>query len=188
MRLVCFASVAVLAFVARTAPAEEIPNPEFVSWSKFKPGTSITTKMTSTIGNLSTGATVTVTLLEVGADKLVTEVSGAAKVNDTAGAFPSMKIDITKTATGPNAPKQDGAANGRPAGTFEEGTETLKIAETEIKARWFKFKSESDGVKTEGKVWVSDDVPGSMVKQEMTRVSGAVIATDKLELIEFKKP
>lgn len=184
MRLAYSASVAALVLAIGGAPADEIPNPEFVNWSKFKTGTSVTQKGTSRVGNMATEFTMTATLVEVGADKLVIESSGAVRLFGGDVKVEPIRREVTKSAVPePGAPK-----DGKPAGTFEEGTETLKIGETEVKARWFKFRSESDGVKTEGKTWVSDDVPGLVVKQDMTRVSGVITATDKTELVAFKKP
>jgi hypothetical protein len=37
MHRISFASVAAIAFAVGTASADEIPNPDFVVWSKFKP-------------------------------------------------------------------------------------------------------------------------------------------------------
>ena len=184
------ASLALVALLAvGTASAEEVPNPEFVRWSKFKEGTSTTQKMTHTIGNLTMAATVTTTLIEVGTEKLVIESAVVVRINGMEAKEAILKTDVTKTVTLPKPVKKDDPGDGRPSGTFEEGTETLKIGGTDIKTKWFKFKSEADGVKTVGKAWLSDDVPGNMViKQELTITSGVVTVTDKMELIEFKKP
>ena len=46
---------------------------------------------------------------------------------------------------------------------------------------------EVGGTKSESKVWLSDEVPGSMVKMETT-VTGTIASTIKVEMVEFKKP
>jgi hypothetical protein len=43
------------------------------------------------------------------------------------------------------------------------------------------------GAKTEAKMWHSPDVPGMMVKMEMS-TSGALSSKMTMELVEFKKP
>jgi hypothetical protein len=48
-------------------------------------------------------------------------------------------------------------------------------------------KIEAAGTTTEMKIWMSDDVPGTMVKSESTTKS-AFASSTKIELIEFKKP
>jgi hypothetical protein len=69
----------------------------------------------------------------------------------------------------------------------EEGTETLKLAGMELKTKWYKGAAEAGGTKSVTKHWVSDDIPGMMVKN-VTTVTGAVNSTITMELIEFKKP
>ncbi len=54
--------------------------------------------------------------------------------------------------------------DGRPDGTTDEGKENLKIGGTEYKTKWYKFKRKQDGVDVEGQIWMSDDVPGKLVK------------------------
>lgn len=190
MRRTCLASVAVLALAVTTASAEEIDNPEFASWSKFKKGTSVTLKMSSTAAGMTFETVTTSTLVEVGADKVVLESMGVTKVNGMEIKTPAAKRDLPKTIKLPdNVKKPDpkDAKVEKPMGTFEEGTETLKIGGTEIKTKWFKAKAEIAGSKTESKTWMSDEVPGQLVKMEAT-TTGAVVSTTKMELIEFKKP
>jgi hypothetical protein len=188
MRLACLASVAVLVLSAGVSRAEDtVDNPEFTTWSKFKKGTSITLKTTSAFNNMTTEITSTTTLVEVGADKLVVETSSVTKFNNMEIKAPPAKRDVMKTITLPKGVKKEDLTAKKPPGTFEEGTETVKVGGTEVKTKWFKFKAEMDGTKTEAKMWTSDDVPGSMVKMEST-TTGKVATTLKMELVEFKKP
>ena len=57
----------------------------------------------------------------------------------------------------------------------------------DVKAKWYKYKADMDGTKTEAKMWMSEDVPGMMVKSEMT-TSGAVATKTTMEIAEIKKP
>jgi hypothetical protein len=181
-------AAAVLASVTGPASAQEkVDNPEFANWSKFKKGTSVTLKSVSTFNNMSTEASITSTLVEVGAEKLVIEMTSAVKSAGMEFKGEPMKRDVTKTITLPKVLSKEDFAKGKPPGTYEEGTETLKVAGMDVKTKWYKYKADTDGTKTEAKRWMSDDVPGMMVKSEMT-TSGAIATTTTMEVTELKKP
>jgi hypothetical protein len=183
-----FAAVfAVFAFVVPAIAQDKIPNSEFTSWSKFKKGTSVTLKATSEVMGMASEVLVTNTLVETGDDKLVIETSSVTKFNGMEFKSPALKRDVTKTIELPKGVKKEDAVAGKPPGTVEEGTETLKIAGMEVKTKWYKYSAEVEKVKTEGKTWMSDDVPGMLVKSEMS-TSGALATKTKMELVEFKKP
>jgi hypothetical protein len=188
MRLTPLASAALVALAAGPAAAQEtIDNGEFTNWSKFKPGTSIVTRMTSGTAGMTNEVTMTITLFEVGTDKVVLETSGVTKAMGMEFKMPVAKRDVPKTITLPKGIKKPPTAGAKPEGTYEEGTETLKIGGTEVKAKWYKVKTEMGGLKSDAKVWTSDDVPGTVVKMEAT-TTGLVTGETKLEVLEFKKP
>jgi hypothetical protein len=183
-----FGVAAILLLLAATGTAQDtIPNPEFANWSKFKKGTSVTHKATTEVMGMASEVLVTNTLLETGGDKVVIESSTVVKANGMEFKTPPMKRDVTKTITLPKGVKKEEAAAGKPPGTIEEGTETLKIAGVEVKTKWYKYSAEVDKVKTEGRTWMSDDVPGMLVKTELS-TSGTFATKTKMELVEFKKP
>jgi hypothetical protein len=188
MRLTRLFAPAVLIFLAGSAVAQDkIDNPEFANWSKFKKGTSVTLKSVSSFNNMSTEASITSTLVEVGADKLVIEMTSAVNSGGMEFKAPPTKRDVAKTITLPKDYKKEDLEKGKPPGTYEEGNETLKVAGMEVKTKWYKYKADMDGTKTEAKMWMSEDVPGRMVKSEMT-TSGAVATKTTLEITEMKKP
>lgn len=165
---------------------ETIDNPEFANWSKFKKGASMTVRTSSTFAGMTSEILMTTTLVELGSDKHVVESSTVTKSAGMEFKSPATKRDVTKTLVLPKGtPKPDPKA-AKPPGTYEEGTETLKIGGVEVKTKWYKYKSDSNGLKIEAKTWMSDDVPGSLVKMEAT-TSGVADGTTKVELIEFKK-
>ena len=187
MRNQAFA-VAVVALWAGAAAAQDtVENPEFASWSKCPKGTAATLKVTSSAAGTTSETTMVTTLVEVGADKLVLETVTALKVNGMEFKQPAMKRDVAKTVAVPKGLKKEDFTGGKPPGTVEEGTETLKISGTEVKAKWYKYKTEAGGVATESKMWTAADVPGMMVKMEAT-TTGTVASTTKMELVEIKKP
>jgi hypothetical protein len=182
------AALVLIALVPGAATAQEkIANPEFAQWSKFKKGTSVTLKTVSEAAGVRGEMTITMTLVEVGADKLVVATSSTAKANGMEFNSPPMNRDVPRIIELPKGVKKETLENYKPEGKYEEGTETLKVAGVEVKTKWYKYKFESEGVKSEGKMWTSDEVPGWVVKTEAT-TSGAVASTMKTELVEFKKP
>jgi len=188
MRLTRLAAVAALLALAPAAVAQEkIDNPEFGTWSKYKKGASVTMKSTTEFAKTSSETVMTFTLVEVGADKLVIETTSVAKINGMEIKVPPMKRDVTKTIELPKGAKKEDFSSGKPAGTTEEGTETVKVGGTEVKTKWYKYKVEMDGTKTEAKMWISDDVPGGMVRSEMI-LTGKFASTIRTEVTEFKKP
>lgn len=188
MRLARFASVAVLALAAGAAPADDaIPNPEFTGWAKFKKGTFVTVKTTSVAAGVTSEALSTTTLIEVGADKLVLEYVTVSKFNGMEFKLPPTKREVTKTFTLPKGVKKDDVTPPMQEVATENGTETIKVGGTEYKAKWTKTKVEIAGTTTEAKVWMSDAVPGTMVKMEST-TTGKITSTTTVELVEFKQP
>ena len=188
MRSVCLASVAVLAMAVPASAAETIDNPQFAMWLKHKKGPSITLKTTST-GDATSETVTTTALLEVGNDKVVVEMSGSTKISGMEFKTPPTKREVAKTFELPEGTKkEDFREGGKPKGTYEEGTETLKVAGAEYKTKWYKYKVEIGQVKGDAKLWVCDDVPGTMVKMEMTTVAAGVTSKSTMELIDFKKP
>lgn len=185
MRLTRLIALAAVLVVPGTAAAQEtMDNSEFTSWSKFKKGTSVTLKMITEAGKVSFETTITTTLVEHGADKLVLETESVSKIDGKEFKAPAMKRDVPKTVTVPKVPKVDKKVE-QPKP--EEGTETLKVAGTEVKTKWYKYTFEGKGTKTESQIWSSDEVPGGMVKT-VTKSTGASTSSSTMEVIAFKKP
>ena len=194
MRRLSVLSAVLLALAAGPALAQEmIENGEFTTWHKFKKGTSITTKVSQT-GGMPFENTVTVTLVDVADDKIVLEMVGVRKEMGMEIKDPAVKRDVPKTVPLPKGAPKPPPVGAKPEGTYEEGTETLKIGGTEVKAKWYKVKNEMGGVKSDAKMWFSEDVPGMMVKLEATTTgtppgdSKSVTSQTRMEVIELKKP
>src|SRR5262245_50235762 len=121
MRLTSLALVA-LVCVAGSVRAEDIDNPEFTSWSKFKKGTSITVKSKTTTDKFGSSVRLkTITLIEVGADKLQVEDTIVNTVNGKDHKVTLPKREINKTTRLPFGVKKDDVKGGKPQGTYEEG-------------------------------------------------------------------
>ncbi len=181
-RMLTATTLVLLTGLVSLADKKSIENPEFTQWSKYKPDTMTKLKMTSEIAGMKNESVIVTTLKEVGADKLVLEVETTSKINGMEFKAPPTKRDVAKMveieATPGDAPKV-----AKPAGTTEEGTETLKIGESEVKTKWYKYKTKANDLEVEGQSWISEDVPGSLVKM----VTKTATFSSTMELIEFVK-
>jgi hypothetical protein len=178
-------TVILLVCVSTLHAQEMVENPEYISWSKFKKGTSVVMKSTNEFKGMNSEVITTTNLIDVGTDKLVLESSSVVKGKVDFKSEPEKRevkrvIPLLKGLT------MEDVAAGKPPGTSEEGIETLKLGNQEFRTRWYKYSADVDGVKTAAKRWVSSEVPGNIVKSEMT-TTGALTSTIKLELVEIKK-
>ena len=187
MRVAALASVVLLAFGGPVTADDTVENPEFTNWSKFKKGTSITLQSIATVNGKPAEQTLTETLVEVADDKvaIVTEVIVVVRGNTIKPN--ALRREVLKTIALAKGAKKEDVLAGRPTGTTDEGTETIDVCGTKMKTRWFKFKTESANLTTEGKVWIADGVPGRVVKSERN-AGGSVPTASSMQLIEIKKP
>jgi hypothetical protein len=174
-------------FVERGPAQEMVENPEYSSWAKFPKGTTVRMKSISTVNGKTSEVIVTLTLLEAGPEKVLIEsVSTEIRKGKDFKTEP-VKREIAKTIALPKGLTKEDFAATKPPGTTAEGSETLKVGDMELKVVWYKYRAEVDGTKIEGKRWVSNQVPGNIVKNEITS-SGVFSSTLNLELAEIKKP
>ncbi len=187
MRLFRILALAVLVSAGGSVLAQEkVENPMYATWAKFKPGTSVTHKSTTSGAMFTAESTITTKLVEVTADKVVVEVTITSKAAGKEFQLPAMKQDYAKMVELPKGAKKEDFGK-KPEGAVKEGTETLKIAGHEIKTKWYEIEVKKDGMEAKSKMWMSDDVPGSLVKME-SKVAAPIAAETKMELTEFKKP
>jgi hypothetical protein len=191
MRLLAFGTLVVLAGPA--SAQETVNNPDYANWSKFSKGTSVTRVWTSVNidGRTSVVVTETLTLVEVAADKVVLDVEYISHVPGAPRFKTKPKSrEIPKTVSLPADGKKNELAAKLP-GAVEEGkeVETVKVPGGEFKTKWFRTVRESGKKRTEGKSWVSDEVPGRLVKaEETTSSNGMKLYTTVREVVEVKKP
>jgi hypothetical protein len=188
MQLKCVLAIGFLFASLELLQAQEmVENPEFISWAKFPKGTSVRLKSISTVDGKSSEVIVSVALLEIGAEKVVIESSSTEIRKGKDFTTQPVKREIAKSIALPKGLTKEDFIAGKPPGTTAEGTETLKVGNMELKTVWYKYRAEVDGTKIEGKRWVSNQVPGNIVKNEIA-TTGVFSHTLNLELIEIKKP
>jgi hypothetical protein len=181
------ALTALLMVCVSAAAQERALNPEYTDWVRFKKGTSVTHKSVTVTNGKETETTDTTTLLEVGADKLILETVSVRKVDGVEFRPPAEKQVVLKMSGVPSGMTKDDFVAGRPPNTIEEGSETVKVAVGEFKAKWYKTKSDQGKSSSAAKLWYADEVPGRFIKGESS-AKGMGKATTKLELVEIKKP
>lgn len=147
-----------------SAFAEQIDNPQYTAWAKFKPGTSVTTQMQSDMGGSKTEIETTMTLVEINADKAVVENKSTMNMAGQKMDMPAQKTDvpakIDKPATPPGgeAPKAD----------VKESSEDVDVAGKKVTCKVVEAKTTANGMNMQSKTWTSDEVPGHLVKSETT--------------------
>ena len=164
---------------------EKVENPTYTTWHQFKPGTAAKYKninKISVMGNtVESESDLTMTLVEATDDKVVIEYGTLTKIIGQEFKAPATKQDFPRMIA--LKPGQKKEKVGKPDNVFEEGAETIKVAAGEFKTKWHKSKVEDRVLQS----WVSDAVPGSLVKT-VTTFGGQASGTNVLELVEVKKP
>lgn len=153
---------------------QEKDNPQFEAWKGFKPGSWVKHAMKMNAGGQEIQSETTTTLLEQSAEKIVIEVKNKMKVGGQEIETPAQKQEIT--------PAQDKEKTGD---FKKEGEEEVEAAGKKYKTTLYTTEQSQGGQKMKGKIWISKDVPGGMVKGEF---SGEQLPEPmKITLMEFEK-
>jgi hypothetical protein len=188
------AAVGILSLLL-TAPAsageELVANPYYKFWAGFKPGSTVVrvekTKLTGAEGKLVPDGTdekrIAYKLLEVNDNRAVVEM--VVTEQDFLGyvqAAPTRYIFPAKLKKSHLERILSVAGN-------KAGEEAVKVAGKELKCKTVSGTVKgSDGEQIVFKLWLSDDVPGTIVKQVRTaRQKGEVLAETTTTLHSYKK-
>ena len=141
---------------AQDKPAELVENPLFKYWTGCKAGSWVKMTMEMDQGGQKVETEQVQKLLELADDKVVLEVSGKMKM--AAGEFPMP------------ARKQDVKAK-EPADKVKiekEGDEEIEVAGKKLKCHWYELAVQAGPKPMKIKAWMTKEVPGGIVKTEMT--------------------
>lgn len=147
-------------------------------WAKFKVGSWVKTKTTSTTLVADTKQeTVTEmkqTLKELTEVEAVieTEMTVAGQVITSTYKIP-LKGEVKTSEPPKDAPK------------METGEEEITVAGKKMKTKWMKSVFEGSGCKTNSQTWTSAEVPGAAVKS-VTHTEGAVTTDSVMEVVAFE--
>jgi hypothetical protein len=157
---VTLAALALVLAGAASARADDIDNPKYKQWSRFKVGSFVTMKMVVETGGNKTELENTTTLVELTAEKAVVEMKGKMALGAYKIDIPANKLEIPARIHKPEA----GSGDAKPA----EGTEEVEVGGKKVSSRTAESSSEADGTKKHVKVWLSDEIPGGVAKTEQT--------------------
>jgi hypothetical protein len=187
--------VLTIVFLSVVAPASAdeamVANPYYKFWAASKPGSTAVhtekTKLTGPEGKQLPGGVdekrIAYKLLEVGKDTAVVEMVvterdflGFIQAAPTKFIYPAMIEKSRLERLYAEAPDKS-------------GEETLKVGDNELKCKTVSGSiKEPGGDQVEFKLWLSDEVPGRIVKQVRTdRQKGDVVAETTTTLESFKK-
>lgn len=140
---------------------KQVDNPVYAHWKRFGVGSQATIKLTTTVDGRDQVTTITKKLLEVDGDKVVVEQAMVIEYNQQKIDQPLRK-QVIPAKTGETEARQ--FVN--PEGKTGEGEQVVKIKNKPFKCKWFETEMEQDGVKVKSKVWISEKMPGLVVKME----------------------
>ena len=160
---------------------KKVDSPDFRNWTKFKVGTYVTVMSTTEVGEKKTEQKMWYTLKTLGDESATVENEIAQPENAKFKAPPTSR-EFAKTVEA-DAKSEASVKAGKPSGTTDEGTETIKVGNTEYKCTWYKFLINTTSGPINGQLWVSDEVPGRMVKMK----SASRSATTTAEVTEIVK-
>src|SRR5262245_54151267 len=141
-------ALAVLALLAGGL-RDDVDNPQYKAWSKFKPGALVKFKMTTEVAGTKTESEMTTKLVELNAEKAVVETAMVFGGNPLPGSKMEIPAKVKKV-------EGQAQAGEKP----KEGEEEIELAGKKLKTKWIESNIDAGGTKTVTKVWTSDDVPG----------------------------
>lgn len=165
LTLYAVACICLMAGVSRAAD-ELVDNPAYKSWSKLKVGSIVTLESNTDVGGQKFKTEMTQKLVEITADKAVVEI--IIKF-DIPGAKPPPAQKQTFAA---KVKKEEATVGKLPEGmkgeVKDKGTEKVKVAGKEYDCKVYEFTGEQQGVKSTGKTWTTEEIPGTLLKMEST--------------------
>jgi hypothetical protein len=160
---------------AARADDDLVANPDYLAWSKFGVGTSVTFAAdTNMMGNAYT-ATTTTTLSAVTSDRVTLRVETTLLVNGKPTSLPPQTSDIPARVKKPSA-----SAGVQPADAPQTQTSSEDVSALGRKfvCKKTKVTTVADGLTNWTSTWTSDEVPGGLVKTD-SETTGAETATIK---------
>jgi hypothetical protein len=180
-----FFALALCATLTATAWAEPVENPQYTHWSQFGVGSFAKSAGTSSASGFETTMTMTVTLVELSDEQAVIERSVAVEM-----AGQTMETPAQTEVVPAMIEEADVEDFNNPEGKVDEGDEELEVAGQTIQTHWIEIDtSTTDPENAEGaahgKTWLSEQVPGMLVKMDMT-TTGANPTSMQMEVTEFE--
>ncbi|MGN6367446.1 MAG: hypothetical protein ACTHN5_04205 [Phycisphaerae bacterium] len=186
----CLSIAACVAGFAGAVHAEQVDNPAYTSWAKYKPGTTVTYKqsmeMAMPMAMPSPQMTITEKLVEVKPEAVVLEVSSETVVMGQTHTMPPRqqqvpaKIDKEKMGVPPNVKGE--------VKDMKEGKEKVEVNGKSVDATTREMTvvaTEPRPMTAHVKVWQAEEVPGGMVKT-VSDIQEPMKATSTMVLADYK--
>jgi hypothetical protein len=165
----CFILSALLA-------AKAVPNPDYVAWAGFKPGSSVTTSTITTQGGPKlSDVENTAKLLEVSREKVILECSGSMEAGDSRLRLPADKQDVLATVS---AVADDGKV-------VDTADETIEVAGKKFATRRVRRLKQAGSIRTETTTWTSASIPGGIARQKIV-VMGKDTTETTVEVLRYE--
>lgn len=168
----------------------KVANPYYKFWSKSKVGASVVFKETTKLSGAAAASapegtdvkTVTYKLVELNGEKAVVEARVTQQEEfGYVEAAPTRHIYPAKMS---KATLEDLLAETGAKGVAA----TLKVGDKELKVMALAGSMKKGGEEVDFKIWLSDEVPGGIVKRlRTTKVNGEVVAQTTVNLVSYKK-
>jgi hypothetical protein len=182
-------ALVVLVVAVPLVSAQDVANPYYKFWSKAKPGATAVYKETTKLSGPAADSapdgtdikTVTYKLVELNAERAVVETRVTQQENfGFVESAPTRHIYPAKMS---KAVLEDLLAE-----TGAKGVAAmLKVGDKELKVMALTGNLKKGGETVDFKVWLSDEVPGGIVKRiRTTKVNGELAADTTVELVSFK--
>ena len=186
-RMISFALIAVCLMIGATGVAraeEQVANPQYDAWAKHKPGTVVKyAQSTETMGQKHEGE-ITMTLVSITPEKATVETKVSMMSQGKLQEMPAQKMDFPAKVN-----KSEAKETGQPAANIQaemkQGEEKVEVAGKTYECKWTEVTSAQNGMNIVAKTWLSDAVPGKLVKMEAT-TTGAMASSTKMTLASME--
>ena len=176
-------------------------NPEYAQWAHFKPGTYVTLERRvfehgeNNVGVVEAmahppGASVmriNTKMVDLDKDKAVLEET---RINLGDGSETQMPADkVTLFASGQVSNASDSMLEPSKPQTVKEteGDEELTVMGNKLKTHWVETSIKTGNEVSTAKDWLSDDVPGGLVKEETKKTwNGKLLVESATRVIDYK--
>ncbi|HUO09205.1 MAG TPA: hypothetical protein VM008_12940 [Phycisphaerae bacterium] len=188
----CLSIAACIAGLSGAVKAEQIDNPAYQSWAKFKPGTTVTYKQTTEMnmpamaGMSRPESVMTEKLIDVKPDAAIVEITMETTIMGQKHTMPARqtevpaKIDKDKEGVPPNMKGE--------IKDMKEGKDKVDVNGKSVDATTREFTvvtTEPRAMTANIKIWSTPDVPGGMVKT-ISDVQEPMKATSTMTLVDFQ--
>lgn len=146
-------------------------------WGSFKVGSYVVTKNVTEAAGQKMTMEIKTTLTALTADKATVEMATTMMGNTT-----KTTTDLPITAAAAPVPTSTVST---PQAEIKTSEETITVAGKSVKCKVTSTTSDMNGMKSEVKTWMSDEVPGFLVKT-VIKSTGAANSETNSEVTDFK--